>query len=337
MSVTGPETPLRANGSPIWISEGDVDQLFTLDDAIDALAGAYRLQARGEAGNMRRTHVREGESIHHAVGGVIAGLGVTGTKTWTFTPGGASPLVVVFSLSDGSVLGIVEAFTLGQMRTAATSALGTRVLARPDASVLAMVGTGRQALMQARAVLAVRPIEQIRVYGRNPENRAKMAARLAAETGREVSEHESVAAATHGADVVTAVTRSAEPVLTGEMLDPGTHVNAVGAVVASRRELDETAVGRCSLVVADSLPQAEDDAGELLRARDAGLLDWGVVHGLETVVDMEPEQLRSESDITLFKALGVGLSDVALAAEILRRARTEQLGAPIPTKPSSHV
>lgn len=322
--------------APLWIGEDEAAGLLSLEDAIDVLADAYRLQAAGSAASMRRAHLREGDAILHAVGGTIAGDGVTGTKTWAYTPGGASPLLVLFSLADGRVLGVVEAFALGQMRTAATSGLGTRALARDDAATLALLGTGKQALAQARAVACVRPIAGVRLFGRDPGRRAALAERLRDVLGAEVSEHGDVAGAVRGADVVTAITRAAEPLVTADLLEPGMHVNAVGAIVPTRRELDAAAVGRCDVIVADSVAQARDDAGELRAAVDAGALAWERVRGLEAVVDGRPGDVRRPADITLFKALGVGLSDVALGAEILRRARPAGAGSSLPARAVVH-
>jgi alanine dehydrogenase len=315
---------------PIWVGEQDVAQLLSLQDAIDVLADAYRLQAAGAAASMRRSHLRVGEEILHAVGGTIAGARLAGTKTWTYTPGGAAPLLILFSLDDGRVVAIVEAFAMGQMRTAATSGLGTRVLARPDSRSLALLGTGKQAFAQAHAVSCVRPIDEVRLFGRDPERRSALADRLRDALAVRVSEHDDVATAVDGADVVTAVTRSAEPLLSGAMLTAGTHVNAVGAIVPTRRELDPTAVGRCAAIVADSLEQAREDAGELRAAVAERLLDWSGVRGLADVVDQPTARLRAPADITLFKALGVGLSDVALGAEIVRRAHAADAGHPLP-------
>ncbi|WCB95314.1 Alanine dehydrogenase [Baekduia alba] len=321
---------------PLWIGEQEAADLLSLEDAIDVLAGAYRLQAGGAAATMRRAHLREGDAILHAVGGTLAGQGIAGTKTWTYTPGGAEPLIVLFSLDDGRVLGLVEAFALGQMRTAATSGLGTRVLARDDARTLALLGTGKQAFAQAQAMTCVRPLERIRLFGRDPERRAALAERLRATLAVDVSEHATVADAVAGADVITAITRSAEPILGGDLLEPGVHVNAVGAIVPARRELDAQAVGRADVIVVDSVDQARDDAGELRAAAEAGVLDWATVRGLDAVVDDTPDRARFPTDITLFKALGVGLSDVALGGEVLRRALAAGAGQLLPTIPVAH-
>jgi ornithine cyclodeaminase/alanine dehydrogenase-like protein (mu-crystallin family) len=322
--------------APLWLDEDDVARLISLDEAIEVLAGAYRLQAAGAAASMSRAHLREGDSILHAVGGTIAGAGVAGTKTWLYTPGGATPLLVLFSLEDGRALGVVEAFALGQLRTAGTSGLATRLLAREDASSLALVGTGKQAFAQAKAVASVRPIEEIRVVGRDPGRRAAMAARLRDELDVDVAELGDVATAVDGAAVITTITRSADPVLGGDSVAPGAHVNAVGAIVATRRELEVSAVGRASTVVVDSVAQAREDAGELLAAAETGDLDWTTVRGLDEVVDETPTSLRAPEDVTLFKAVGVGLSDVAIGAEVLRRAHAEGSGRPLSLPALTH-
>jgi alanine dehydrogenase len=321
---------------PIWLTEHDVTGLMSLPDAIDVLEDTYRLQARGTATSMRRAHVREGDAILHAVGGTISGQGLAGTKTWTYTPAGASPVLVLFSLETGALLGIVEAFALGQMRTAATSGLGTRVLAREDASTAAVLGSGKQAFAQALAIAAVRPISEIRIFGRDPGRRVALADLLQTELEVKVSAHSTVDETVEGADVVTTVTRAADPVLSGAQVADGMHINAVGAIVPSRRELDESAVRRCTLIVADSVEQAHDDAGELRMAADAGAMDWGDVRGLESIVDEPTDVLRTRSDITLFKTLGVGVSDVALGAELMRRARAASAGRALPVPETTH-
>lgn len=320
----------------LWIGEAEVAELLTMDDAIDVLAGAYQLQAQGLASSMRRAHVREGDAILHAVGGSLAGRGLAGTKTWMYTPGGASPLLIIFSIADGSVLAVVEAFAMGQMRTAATSGLATRVMAAPDATTLALLGTGKQSFSQAQAVTCVRPIRAVRLFGRRPEPRAKLAARLREELGVEVTEHGDAAEAVAGAEVITAITRSADPYLEGAWLPAGAHVNAVGAIVPSRRELQVDAVARCDLVAADSVAQARDDSGELRAAVEAGDLSWDDVRDLAEIVDTPPDELRTATDITLFKALGIGLSDVALGAEVLRRAKLAGAGRTIETAQLTH-
>jgi alanine dehydrogenase len=303
---------------PLWISDAEAAELLPLGAAVDLLAEAHAAYAEGRATNMSRTHAQWGEAILHAVGGMVEGT--AGTKTWMYTPRGAKPLLVLFAVEDGSVVGVVEAFGMGKVRTAATSGLATRLLASEDAGVLALLGTGKQALAQARVAAEVRPLREVRVFGREPARRAAFAERLAAELSVSISEHDAVESAIAGASLLTAVTRAQDPIVTGAMLKPGVHVNAVGAIVPSRRELDESAVARCSLVVTESRMQAEEDSGELRAAVEAQSLRWDEVAELGDLVTGARAGRTDAEEITLFKSLGVGLADVAIGIELLRRA-----------------
>jgi ornithine cyclodeaminase len=335
----------------LWISEREAAELLSLPEAIDVLATAYRGAAASGAVSMPRAHVPYGDRILHAVGGVLSPLaiagvngnagenGIAGTKTWLYTPAGARPLLILFALEDGAVLAVIEAFALGQRRTAATSGLGTSLLANPDADVLALLGTGKQALSQAQAVAAVRPIRRVQVFGRDARRREAFCGRLADELGAgiEVDCTDQVAAALHGAGIVTTITRAAEPIVSVGMLAPGMHINAVGAIVPNRSELEPGAVGRCDMVVADSRVQAREDSAELRSAVAAGTLRFeDVVELAELVADPSRGRTNSEQ-ITLLKALGVGLSDIALGVEVLTRASEMGLGSPLPGAPEPDV
>ena len=321
----------------LWLSEADVAALLTLEEAINVLERAYAAIATAGAAPLRRAHARDGDAILHTVGGIIPGAGMAGVKSWLYTPGGASPLLLLWDLDDGSVLGVVEAFRMGQWRTAATSGLATRLLARTDADVLALLGTGKQAAAQAEAVAAVRGLRRIQVYGRDPERRAALCRRLQDGLGIEVTGTDVLRDALAGAAVTTAVTRAADPFLGGELLAPGMHVNAVGAIVPTRRELHADAVARADVVVADSPEQAAEDAGELIAAVEAGVLDRSRIRSLGEVV-VDPSRGRDGDDaITLFKAVGVGMSDVALGVELVARARRAGLGAPLPATREPHL
>ncbi|MBS1677615.1 MAG: ornithine cyclodeaminase family protein [Actinobacteria bacterium] len=312
--------------APLWISDAVAAELLPLAEAIDVLADAHRAYLEGRAGNMARAHLRWEGSILHAVGGVLDQY--AGTKTWLYTPGGAKPLLILFSLRDGSVAAAVEAFGMGKNRTAATSGLATRVMARSDATTLALLGTGSQAFAQAQAVAAVRDLTEIRLFGRDAGRREGLAERLRAELGVAVTPCGSAEEAVADADVVTTVTRSSEPFLSGAALRSGMHVNAVGAIVPTRRELDVSAVARFGRIAVDSVPQAEADAGELIAAVAAGELAWEAVAELGAVVAEAPP--RDPAELTLFKSLGVGIADVAIGVELLRRARSAGAGEPLP-------
>lgn len=286
----------------LWIPEAEVQARLTLPRAIDAIEAALGREAAGDAATMVKTHLAWGDGhTLHAIGGVDGDL--VGTKTWAHTAGGANPLLVLWDSGTGDCRAVVEAFALGQLRTAAMSGLATRLLAAPTTSIAAVIGTGKQALPQVEALATVLPISSVRVHSRDPEHRVAMVARVEASLGVEAVDTDSVAAAVDGAGVVTTVTRATVPFLSASMVAAGAHVNAVGAITPERAELCGDLVDRC-LVVTDSVEQARRLASEV-EGRDLVPLS-SLVGGA-----------RPAADVTLFKAMGIGLADVALGRAIL--------------------
>src|SRR5437899_7434644 len=152
---------MKMGADAIWITEAEVVQLMDLRDAIAALEAAMREEARGEAHNMTKTLLQYGKNNLHAIGGKLGNL--VGTKTWTHTQGGTCPLLLLWSADDGSLVAVIEAFALGNLRTGGISGGAADWMARRDAKVLAMAGPGKQAVAQAGTKLGVRPIEWLRV------------------------------------------------------------------------------------------------------------------------------------------------------------------------------
>jgi alanine dehydrogenase len=312
--------------TPLWISEADVVALMSLGDAINALETGLLAEARGDAQNMAKTHVTWGKgSTLHAIGAVFAKDGFAGTKTWAHTEGGATPLLTLFDSGDGSLKAVIEAFALGQMRTGAASAVATRILAAEDADELAIIGAGKQAAAQVAAVLAVRPIKRIRVFGRDEERRAKLAAWAKREFGVEVAASGSIAEAVTGAPIITVVTRATEPILFAGMISRGAHINAVGAITPERAEIAHDALERCDQVVVDTISSAQRLSRELIEYFGAAASGWAEVKSLASVV-AAGQPRRASDDLTLFKSLGMGVSDLALGIELYRRAARQGLG-----------
>src|SRR5882672_4426083 len=146
---------------PLWISEAEVVSMMDLGQAIEALEKGLLTEAQGDAANMEKTHVSwRGGSTLHAIGAVYPKDGFAGTKTWAHTDGGATPLLILFDSENGSLRAIIEAFALGQMRTASASGVATKWLAANKTDDFAIIGTGKQAIAQVAAVLAVRQIKR---------------------------------------------------------------------------------------------------------------------------------------------------------------------------------
>src|SRR3989441_7649847 len=298
-----------------------------MGDAITALERGLLTESRGDARNMVKTHVGWGDGATlHAIGAVFPNEGFAGTKTWAHTPGGATPLLILLDSESGSLMAIIEAFALGQLRTAGASGVATNLLAVKDADDFAMIGTGKQAMTQVAAVLAVRSIKRLRVFGRNAERSEQFAARVKQEFEIETIAARSVGEAVAGASIITVATRATEPILTAGMIAKGAHINAIGAIVPSRAEIAGDVLERCSHIVVDSVPQAQKLSRELMDFFGAADQEgWEQVRSLADLVAAS-ESRDASDDLTLFKSLGMGISDLALGIELYRKARAEDLG-----------
>jgi ornithine cyclodeaminase len=234
-------------------------------------------------------------------------------------------MLVLFDSNDGSLKAIIEAFALGQMRTAAACGVATRWLAKPTAEEFAMIGTGKQAISQVAAILAVRPIRRIRVFSPDEGRRNRFVERLRSEFELETVAASSVREAVEGASIITLATRAKDPILSADMVERGAHINSVGAIVPSRAEVTSDVLSRSSRIVTDSVPQARKLSRELIDFLGSDDARWKTVHPLSTIVSERFP--RSEADdLTLFKSLGVGISDLSLGIQLYRDAVSSQRG-----------
>ena len=309
----------------IWITEAEVAQLLHLKEAIAALEGALREEARGEAQNMSKTLMQYGKNNLHAIGAKLGNL--VGTKTWTHTQGGTCPLLLLWSAEDGSLAAVIEAFALGNLRTGGISGVAADWMARKDAKIMALAGTGKQALAQVGTMLAVRPIERLQIYSPRAESRAEFATKASAEFAIEAVACSSAAEACRGAHIVTLVTRASQPFVSADMLERGAHLNAVGAIAPDREEFAQDVFERATRVAVDNLPGVQQLSREFMTRYAAR--GWGEVLPLSKLVAQGHKRGDSE-DVSLFKAMGMGISDLALGVELLGRARERSIGRPIP-------
>jgi len=315
---------------PLWISEQDVVSMMDMPQAIDALEKGLLAEARGEASNMVKTHAEWGQgSTLHAIGAVFPQAGFVGTKTWAHTVNGATPLLILFDSNTGQLKAIVEAFALGQLRTGSASGAATRRLAAENASEFAIIGTGKQAMPQLAAVVAVRPIQRIRVFGRDEARCIAFAQRVTAEFGIETIPAATIDEAVRDVPIVTIVTRATQPIVNANMLARGTHINAVGAIVPSRAEVAGDVLARSTAVVADSIPQAQKLSREMIEFFGPDPEKWSNVTSLATLV-ASGRTRTSADDLTLFKSLGMGISDLSLGIELYQRASQRGLGRSLP-------
>jgi alanine dehydrogenase len=320
------------------LSAKEVRDLLDLDALIDALADAMADLSAGRASVPERIAalVPEREGLLAAMPGYVPSLGALVSKLVSLFPrnaGGPIPthqaVIVVFDPENGLPVALLDGTEITAMRTGAGSALSVRLLAREDASVLAVLGTGVQARSHARAVVRVRAIGRVLVAGRDRRKAEALASALADDLGFPVDAVDSFREAVEAADVVCATTHALEPVIRRDWLAPGTHVTSVGYNPAGR-ELDERTV-MDALVCVESrraaLAPAPSGANDLTQPIRDGLITPEHIHAEvgELVSGAQPGRTSSDQ-LTLYKSVGVAVQDAAAAALVLARAHEQGVG-----------
>lgn len=303
----------------LHLAEADVRQLLTMDLALEAVEAAHRAHALGRAIDIPRQRTRVPTASLHILQGALLDEGVMGYKAYTVSREGVRFLVHLFDAASGALQAVIEANTLGMMRTGAAGGIAARYLSRPEAGIVGLIGSGWQAQSQLEALCAVRPIRQVKLFSRNREKCRLASADFSRRFGVNVVPVESAEAATRDSDIVVTITSSATPVVQGDWLAPGTHINAAGSNALIRRELDEKAVGRADLVCVDSRATALREAGDLLPALEKGRLHEGQLVELgEIVAGIRPGRGDPQA-ISLFESQGMAIQDLAVAKCLLKK------------------
>jgi ornithine cyclodeaminase len=314
----------------IWITEAEVVELVDLEEAIEALERGLTLEGAGEAKNVAKALGTWGDgSSMHSLGSMFPKGGFVGFKSWANTKRGATAIFSLFDANNGALLAMIEAGAMGQLRTSAISGVATRWLARPDAADMALIGTGAQAMTQVAAVAAVRPLKRLRVFGPTEPKRKAFAEKARSLFAFPVEEAASVAAAVEGAEVVTLVTRAREPFLTASHLARGSHLNAVGAILPTNAEFAQDVFERAGPIVVDHLANVQAASREFIEHYGAEPTAWSAVKLLSAVI-AAGERRPADADVTLFKAMGMGISDLSVAVSVYERACARHLGKEIP-------
>lgn len=310
----------------LFLTESEVTQLVGMGDALEVVEAALREQGDGTGASLPRRRIRMPTGILHLMAGALAGPQRFGFKAYTTFRGYIKFHVFLYDREQGNLLAIMEGDRLGQLRTGAASGIATKLLALPMASTLGIIGTGWQARTQLRAIRAVREIEKVQVYSRNRKRQEEFAAEMQTRHQLEVIPVDSAQAAAEGADVLVTITTARDPVLMGDWLGPGVHVNAVGSNSLIRREVDEKLVSQSDFICVDSIEQARVESGDLLVPIEKGFVGWGCVHELSEVVVGRVSGRTSTRDRTLFKSHGIAIEDIALASIVYERAQTQGVG-----------
>lgn len=323
----------------IVLSGADVATLMPMETAIEVVAGAMVAVSVGKANLPLRSLVDVGGANRLGImPGALAEPACYGVKLLSLFPDNPAEgysshegTMVLFEARHGLVAAMLNAGPLTAIRTAAASAVATRALARPEASTLAIVGTGEQAGHHIDAMLAVRPVSELRIAGRSTAKAEALAHKASARHPRvKISTGTDIQAAVNGADIVCTVTAAAEPILSGTWIAPGTHLNVVGSSIPSLREIDEEMVARAAVFV-DYRVSTFAQAGEIIRAIESGRIGRDHVRAeIGEVLAGTASGRTGPDEITLYRSLGVAAQDLACAVHCVEQAKARRMGVVAP-------
>jgi alanine dehydrogenase len=312
----------------LFLTEGEVESLLDMRSTLEAVEEILRQYADGRATNHARRRVAlPGSGLNVMFAGAPE-IGALGLKAYSVARSGARFYTMLFDPESGELLSIMQSDKLGQLRTGAASGVATKYLAREDAATLGIYGAGWQAESQLEAIAAVKKLDRIVVHSRTEESRKAFAQKMGERLGLEIeTTHAPEEPAAQ--DIVVTVTSSVEPILQGEWLKPGAHVNAAGSNFLFKTEIDRDVVKRAGLVTMDSREELGLEAGNLLQAVETGAVLPEAIRELGQVIAGQVEGRRSPEDITLFVSQGLALEDLGAARLVYDRARERNVGREI--------
>lgn len=327
------------------VNQREVDELLPMRECIEVMETILRALAQGEC----ILPLRQIMWLPDRVGALglmpsfWAKAKVVGLKAVTFFPGNEGTeldshqgSVMLFESERGRLLAIVDATAITAIRTAGVSGAATKLLAREDAATLAIIGSGVQAARHLEAMLLCRPIREVRVCSKTLDRAAAFAVAQSAKHSVAIKAIAGAEDAVQGADIICTTTTSPVPVLLGDWLSPGVHINAVGSSIASARELDAAAVRRCRLFV-DRRESALNEAGDFVLAKAEGAInDDHILGEIGEVLTDRVAGRTGADEITLFKSVGLAVEDLASAWHVYQKAADGASGVTIPFGGSRH-
>ena len=303
----------------------DVLASVTMADAIEAMELAFKEEGEGGVTLPARINMKAGKGWLRVGPVALEHSGWMGFKAMNLCPGqGVRYQVHLYRAATGELLSIMDAQHLTTLRTGATSAVATRRLARKGPADVALLGSGAEARAQLEAMHALGIVRTAKVFSPTKANRERLAAEFQREHGMVITAVGSAREACDGVGIVLAAVKSPDTVLYGDWLRPGMHVNSVGTARRDQREIDPVTFQRSAVTVVDTREGVLGEAGDAVAAKD--VVDPAQVHELAELVAGRAPSRTSEAQITLFKSVGTGTQDIALAAKIYERAQARGLG-----------
>ena len=318
--------------TPVFLDGAQVTELTPWPDLIDAIRDAFRDDGQSPVRHHHTIPGKDRDDITLLLMPAWRRIGDFGIKLAAVAPSNAAlghptlhGVYVLFAGDTGIPSAVLDAGALTARRTAAASALASRDLSRPDSKTLLVIGTGRVARQLIPAHCAVRPIEEVRVWGRTAALAKEVAADAERETGVRCVCVPDVETGASGADIISSATSADSPVLRGAWVAPGTHVDLVGAYTPTMCEADTALIGKAGQVFIDTLDGAKDEAGDLIQAVESGVFSFDEVAGDLYGLSARDASFRKDpAEITLFKSVGTALQDLAAAQLCLRRLQAAE-------------
>ncbi|HKY09265.1 MAG TPA: ornithine cyclodeaminase family protein [Candidatus Binatia bacterium] len=336
------------------LKNDQMENLLPMGEEIDAIESAFRELGQGKAMNAPRARLRTpwkeegGQYYFNNIMGLVPGvksmalridssfskqIEVDGSKRRVY-PGDFIGLVMLFDMDTCEILALMDDHFISTMRVGATSAVASKYLARRDAKVMALLGSGEQAKTQLTAHAVVRKLDKVKVYSPTQANRERFAKQMSEETGIDVVAVGSVEEAIRGSDIVTAATNTVDPVIQGKWVEPGMHLNSIvgGDGFLPRKELDDEAVMKANLIVVGYKPQIFlDKQAEFYDRIERGLVKAEDLHELGDLINGNCRSRRDDREITFFKNnTGMGIQFAATARKMYEKAREKRLGTELP-------
>jgi len=310
----------------LFLTESDVCELLPMERALECVEASFVAQGNDRAINRSRERILLPHISLHYLAGALPESHHVGMKIYTAAPGAVRFLVLLFDTENGRLLSLMQADHLGRIRTGAASGIATKYLARAEASRVGMLGTGRQARTQLQAIARVRKLTRVKAFGRDQDRLQCFCREMSEDLRVPVEPASRAEEAIRFGEIISTATTSNQPVLLGDYLQPGTHINAIGANAANRRELDDEALRRTTLIAVDSLEQSRKESGDLIQGLASLGREWESIIELHSVVAGKHSGRSSADQITLFKSHGIALWDVAVAGNVYQQALRQGKG-----------
>ena len=319
-------------GRVIYLSQSDTRALLNWPEVIACLARAYGSADDPRAAPPKVVARRDGMWLRALTAISASGTSMGAKIIAKGRPRGADHFILLWDPESGELACLMDGKHVTAMRTAGTSAVAVDRVAPQGGMRVAVLGSGHEATTHVSAIATVRPVKALAVYSPTPANREAFAKKFGAELSIECRAEDSARAAVEGADLVIAAARSHDelPILQGAWLKPGTLVISIGSTVPEQREVDPEVAGRADVIIADVPDEVAHETGDMIAARKAGVAFEHKIVSLGDVVRGTRAVRQTRDNIVLFKSVGSGLQDIAVAELCHAKARSAGVGLDLP-------